>query len=183
MADQQQIIDALSVGQNLERTTTVRVCQIWMEERVVSYQTPEGKVKARGIKIYEQVSQLAKMFWYPVQQSGGSIVGIPDHCLIIEGVPVYIEYKADLKKNRPTARQLKVMAELRRAGAVTLLVDEKGVEYLYDDLIRVYARGKLIYKEVKTLHNYCEQSWRGRLAHEQTNRSARNRDADRHAEE
>lgn len=87
--------------------------------------TPEGKIKTEIKKILKDKN----IYYHMVNSSGLGSTGFPDFLLIISGVVVTIEAKADAKR-APTIRQQFHMKRLREAGATTLLIHKDNIKYL-----------------------------------------------------
>lgn len=81
--------------------------------------TPEGKVKA-DVKKY--LKAIGCWFFLPVSNGMGQ-VGIPDFICCYRGQFVSIETKAPGKINNTTANQDRVIAEIKTAGGVAIVVD------------------------------------------------------------
>lgn len=101
--------------------------------------TPEGKIKKQGRAICKKLG----IYYFPVNQGGYGVVGIPDDVLCVNGKFVHIEYKAHMeltKRNKtayktlPTNTQVKQMESCRNSGGMTLVVDDSNIQYLEEDL-------------------------------------------------
>lgn len=115
----------------------------------MAYNTPEGKIKKRGRDICRKLD----LYFFPVQQGGTSLAGIPDDVLCVNGKFVHIEYKAHMDwrptskvtatsiKTLPTEKQCKAMERCRVSGGITLVVDDSNIDHLLGDLETI-AGGK-----------------------------------------
>jgi hypothetical protein len=83
----------------------------------MSAMTPEGKVKAKVVKLLKE----HKLWYFFPASNGFGKAGIPDIIAIVDGVFVGIECKADRKK-QPTQLQVKCGSEIRSAGGEWYLV-------------------------------------------------------------
>lgn len=88
--------------------------------------TPEKKVKR---KIVALLKEYGAYYFYPVT-GGFGVSGVPDVIACLNGRFVGIEAKADLKKNKPTALQLKNLREIEGAGGVSLVIDANNLDTL-----------------------------------------------------
>lgn len=96
--------------------------------------TPEGKIKARVKKLLNQHGAYSHM---PVQNGMGS--PSLDFVCCFRGLYVAIEAKAPGKK--PTKRQEKTMAQIRKAGGLAFVVsNEETLDLLERWLIGMAAR-------------------------------------------
>lgn len=86
--------------------------------------TPEGKVKDKIRKILATHNCYVTM---PIG-TGFGCAGVPDYLVCINGHFLGIEAKAG--KNKPTALQEKHMADIRRFGGYTLVVNEENFDEL-----------------------------------------------------
>ena len=86
--------------------------------------TPEGKVKARVKSI---LTSLGAWYAMPLGTAFGKR-GVPDFLVCHRGKFFSIETKAG--KGKTTALQEYVMARIREAGGVTLIINEHNVESL-----------------------------------------------------
>ena len=103
---------------------------------------PEGKVKAEGRATCRRLG----IFSFAVNQTGMSVAGLPDDCLCVNGMFVFIEYKAHMRwdKNHKTAlatlprlNQVKAMQDCREAGGITLVVDDENILHLAHTLVSI----------------------------------------------
>jgi len=90
--------------------------------------TPEGKVKAKVVKI---LKELSVYYFYPVTGGFGRS-GVPDIICCVNGYFFGIECKAG--KNTPTPLQEAEMQKIRNAGGHTLVVNELNIEELREKL-------------------------------------------------
>jgi hypothetical protein len=79
--------------------------------------TPEGKVKSA----LDKMLKAERVWFYPPQAGPFGSAGIPDRVAVVAGLFVGIECKADATK-RPTALQLKCMADIEAAGGKCFVV-------------------------------------------------------------
>ena len=84
--------------------------------------TPEAAVKA---KVVAQLKELGAYYFYPVT-SGYGASGVPDIVGCLNGTFFGIECKAG--KNKPTELQLFNLRNIRKAGGVALVINEKNVD-------------------------------------------------------
>lgn len=92
--------------------------------------------RERDVK--EQVKRILKRLdaWYTMPyQAGFSQPGVPDFLICLGGRFVGLETK--FGDNKPTAHQRRQLVALRRAGAVSLVVNEKNIERLESVLLAV----------------------------------------------
>lgn len=90
--------------------------------------TPEGKVKKR---VTDMLKGYAPRVYYFMPQMGGfGKSGVPDIVACVGGTFFGIEVKADMKKNPPTALQMKNLEQIRGADGAALVVDANNVEEL-----------------------------------------------------
>ena len=90
--------------------------------------TPEAKMKKKVDKVLKEAG-----VWFFAPQSGiYGRSGIPDRIACVNGRMVGIEVKAS-PKHKPTALQVKTMADMTKAGAHCILVDsDESVGHLRD---------------------------------------------------
>ena len=86
--------------------------------------TPEGKVKAKVKKILLEMEAYYAM---PMGTGFGN-AGVPDFLVCFEGRFIGIECKAN--GGKPTALQLKNLADIESAGGVPFIIDENNVANL-----------------------------------------------------
>lgn len=82
--------------------------------------TPEGRIKTW----LDQMLKQERVWFYPPQAGPFGSAGIPDRVAIVSGIFVGIECKADATK-KPTALQVKCMANIEAAGGKCFLVYDK----------------------------------------------------------
>lgn len=95
--------------------------------------TPEGKVKTEARKILKHLG----VWYYPAIGGHGARAGVPDDLCCYKGFFFGIEYKAG--KNKPTKLQEMEMEKIRDAGGVTLVVNERVLPELAEE-IKMCAR-------------------------------------------
>lgn len=81
--------------------------------------TPEGKVK----KAVKALLTGAGIHYYMPMQTGYGVVGIPDFICCWNGRYLAVETKAPGKLNNTTANQDRVIAEIRKANGLAVVVD------------------------------------------------------------
>ena len=79
--------------------------------------TPEGKIKRKLDKMFKDQG----VWFYSPQAGPFGVAGIPDRVAIVEGQFVGVEAKAD-KSKKPTALQMKCMADIEKAGGKCFVV-------------------------------------------------------------
>lgn len=82
--------------------------------------TPEGRIKAA----LDKMMKAERVWFYPPQAGPFGSAGIPDRVAVVEGLFVGIECKADATK-KPTALQIKCMADIEAAGGKCFVVYDK----------------------------------------------------------
>ena len=80
--------------------------------------TPEGKVKAKVVKILREEGVY---YFFPATHGYGRS-GVPDIIVCVAGKFLGIECKAG--KNKPTALQVHEIEQIRGAGGVAVVVNE-----------------------------------------------------------
>jgi hypothetical protein len=93
--------------------------------------TPEGKVK-------DKVKRLLKAMdiYYAMPATGGyGASGIPDFLVCLKGKFIGVECKAG--KGKPTALQLKNLAEIEASGGIAVIVNEDNLAQ-FEETIRKY---------------------------------------------
>jgi Holliday junction resolvase len=93
-------------------------------------QTPEKKVKDKVVKL---LKQYGVYYFFPATHGFGRS-GVPDVVCCIKGQFLAVECKAG--NNTPTALQEKEMADIRKAGGVTFVINELNLT-----LLENYLRG------------------------------------------
>lgn len=92
--------------------------------------TPESKVKAAVVKLLK-----ANDVYYFFPATGGfGRSGVPDIICCLKGRFVAIECKAN--GNKPTELQLRELHKIHKAGGITFVVDENGIN-LVEKLMEV----------------------------------------------
>jgi hypothetical protein len=86
--------------------------------------TPEAKVKA---KVKKTLLEIGAYYAMPIGSGYGN-AGVPDFLVCYKGIFVGIECKAN--GNKPTALQLKNLADIESAGGTALIIDDKNVAEL-----------------------------------------------------
>ena len=81
-------------------------------------QTPEGKVKAKVKKLLDSLG----IYYFSPYMAGFGRSGIPDIVCCVEGLFLGIECKAG--SNKPTALQEREAERIKKAGGITLVVNE-----------------------------------------------------------
>jgi hypothetical protein len=94
--------------------------------------TPEAKVKK---KVVEQLKALNAYYFFPATGGYGKS-GVPDVVGCYEGNFFGIECKAG--KNTPTALQEMNLKEIANSGGISLVINEKNVEYVSQVLTGTY---------------------------------------------
>ena len=90
----------------------------------VTNMTPEGKVKAKVKKVLSEVGAYYAM---PMGTGYGN-AGVPDFLVCVKGRFIGIECKAH--DNKPTALQLKNLADIESAGGTALIINETNIAEL-----------------------------------------------------
>ncbi len=101
--------------------------------------TPEGKVK-------KKIDTILKNYGIWFFKPRGTILGrsgIPDYICLYNGIMIAIEAKAG--KNKPTALQVKELNDLKRNGAITLVINESNLEELEDTIHVITLNNTNIY--------------------------------------
>jgi len=86
--------------------------------------TPEGKVK----KKVQQILKDRGAYYFSPVTGGFGRSGVPDIVACFHGRFIGIECKAG--NNKPTALQLKNLADIEKAGGVSLVINEDNVDAL-----------------------------------------------------
>lgn len=81
--------------------------------------TPEGRVK----KAVKDLLKSLGIWYYMPMQTGYGVVGIPDFICCWNGGFIAVETKAPGKLGNTTANQDRVIAEIRNAGGIAVVVD------------------------------------------------------------
>ena len=82
--------------------------------------TPEGKVKSSVKKLLDK---LGAWYFMPMQNGMGR-VGIPDFVICLQGYFVGVETKAPGKRKNTTPNQKRELAGIKRAGGISVVVDD-----------------------------------------------------------
>lgn len=90
--------------------------------------TPEAKVKAKVKKVLGEF----EAYYAMPMGTGFGRAGIPDFLICHKGYFVGVECKAN--RGKPTALQEFEMAMIRKAGGVTLVINEDNLELLREVL-------------------------------------------------
>jgi Holliday junction resolvase len=91
--------------------------------------TPEGKVKRA---VTNQLKDLGAYYFFPMTGGYGKS-GVPDIVGCYLGQFFAIECKAG--SNKPTPLQEKNLSEIRRAGGISMVVNEENMNGVRDQLI------------------------------------------------
>ena len=103
--------------------------------------TPEGKVKEKVRKALHDLG----IYTFPINQQGIGRRGIPDDFMMFNGVPCFIEFKAEMrfdKNNKaalstwPTVLQILEMENARAAGMHTFVIDKNNADDFIDCIRR-----------------------------------------------
>lgn len=86
--------------------------------------TPEGKVKAKVVKL---LKERGVYYFFPATFGMGRS-GVPDIVCCVRGCFLGIECKAG--KNKPTALQEKEMAAIRESGGSAIVINEENLHAL-----------------------------------------------------
>lgn len=101
--------------------------------------TPEGAVKAKVRKALHDCG----IYTFPVNQQGIGRRGIPDDFMMFNGVPCFIEFKAEMrfdKNNKaalstwPTVLQILEMEKARAAGMHTFVIDKNNADEFVNNI-------------------------------------------------
>ncbi len=80
--------------------------------------TPEGKVKDKVKRLFKSMG-----VYYAMPATGGyGVSGVPDFLVCLKGRFIGVECKAG--KGKPTALQLKNLAEIDASGGIAVIVNE-----------------------------------------------------------
>lgn len=96
--------------------------------------TPEGKVKAKVVKLLKEFNVY---YFYPVTGGFGRS-GVPDVICCVAGYFFGIECKAG--KNKPTPLQEAEMQKIQDAGGHTLVVNELNIDELKEKLVCLHSK-------------------------------------------
>jgi hypothetical protein len=93
--------------------------------------TPEGKVKDKVKRLFKSMD-----VYYAMPATGGyGASGVPDFLVCLKGRFIGVECKAG--KGKPTALQLKNLAEIEASGGISVIVNEDNLE-LFETAMRKY---------------------------------------------
>lgn len=101
-------------------------------------QTPEGKVKAKVVRILKG----AGVYYFFAATHGYGRSGIPDIVACVNGQFLAIECKAG--SNKPTALQQREIAAIGAAGGVAMIVNEDNVEQVRYAISALAARAAVM---------------------------------------
>jgi pantoate kinase len=90
--------------------------------------TPEGKVKKRVKEILDSNKLQGTLYRVMPHGAGYGDSGVPDFLACYNGIFIGIECKA--QGNKPTALQLYHLSQIRKAGGVSIIIDETNVDEL-----------------------------------------------------
>jgi Holliday junction resolvase len=93
--------------------------------------TPEGKVKAKVVRVLKELG----IYHFTPQTGGYGRSGIPDLICCYNSQFIGIECKAG--KNKPTPLQESEMHRIRRAGGLTYVINEENVDQLKKELLDI----------------------------------------------
>ena len=93
--------------------------------------TPEGKVKDKVKRLFKSMG-----VYYAMPATGGyGVSGVPDFLVCLKGKFIGVECKAG--KGKPTALQLKNLAEIEASGGISVIVNEDNLEQ-FETVMRKY---------------------------------------------
>ena len=93
--------------------------------------TPEGKVKDKVKRLFKSMG-----VYYAMPATGGyGVSGVPDFLVCLKGRFIGVECKAG--KGKPTALQLKNLAEIEASGGISVIVNEDNLAQ-FEATIRKY---------------------------------------------
>jgi hypothetical protein len=93
--------------------------------------TPEGKVKDKVKRLFKSMG-----VYYAMPATGGyGVSGVPDFLVCLKGKFIGVECKAG--KGKPTALQLKNLAEIEASGGISVIVNEDNLEQ-FETAMRKY---------------------------------------------
>jgi hypothetical protein len=94
--------------------------------------TPEGKVKDKVKRLFKSMG-----VYYAMPATGGyGISGVPDFLVCLKGRFIGVECKAG--KGKPTALQLKNLAEIEASGGISVIVNEENLEQFETTMRKYY---------------------------------------------
>lgn len=96
--------------------------------------TPEGKVKDKVKRLFKAMD-----VYYAMPATGGyGASGVPDFLVCLKGKFIGVECKAG--KGKPTALQLKNLAEIEASGGIAVVVNEENLAQ-FEETIRKHYHG------------------------------------------
>ena len=99
--------------------------------------TPEGKIKRK----LDTMLKAEGVWFYSPEAGPFGVAGIPDRVAVVEGQFVGIEAKAD-KSKKPTALQMKCMADIEKAGGKCFVVyDDDTITQVRDFILEKRSAG------------------------------------------
>lgn len=101
-------------------------------------QTPEGKVKAKVVRLLKA----AGVYYFFAATHGYGRSGIPDIVACVDGRFLAIECKAG--KNKPTALQQRELDLINKAGGVGMIVNEESLDRVEAAIALLRADGEEI---------------------------------------
>jgi hypothetical protein len=94
--------------------------------------TPEGKVKDKVKRLFKSMG-----VYYAMPATGGyGVSGVPDFLVCLKGRFIGVECKAG--KGKPTALQLKNLAEIEASGGISVIVNEENLEQFETTMRKYY---------------------------------------------
>lgn len=94
--------------------------------------TPEGKVKDKVKRLFKSMG-----VYYAMPATGGyGVSGVPDFLVCLKGKFIGVECKAG--KGKPTALQLKNLAEIEASGGISVIVNEENLEQFETTMRKYY---------------------------------------------
>jgi hypothetical protein len=94
--------------------------------------TPEGKVKDKVKRLFKSMG-----VYYAMPATGGyGVSGVPDFLVCLKGRFIGVECKAG--KGKPTALQLKNLAEIDASGGIAVIVNEDNLAQFETTMRKYY---------------------------------------------
>jgi hypothetical protein len=94
--------------------------------------TPEGKVKDKVKRLFKSIG-----VYYAMPATGGyGVSGVPDFLVCLKGRFIGVECKAG--KGKPTALQLKNLAEIEASGGISVIVNEDNLAQFETTMRKYY---------------------------------------------
>jgi hypothetical protein len=94
--------------------------------------TPEGKVKDKVKRLFKSMG-----VYYAMPATGGyGVSGVPDFLVCLKGRFIGVECKAG--KGKPTALQLKNLAEIEASGGISVIVNEDNLAQFETTMRKYY---------------------------------------------